>query len=249
MATSYLTKSSKKKAAKGSSETLAKGGGEKEGGAKKKAAPKKTTPAAPKKTAGKGSEAVTSSKKTAAIPSGAKKTASGASGAGGAKKTASGASGASGAKKTASGASGAGGAKKTAFRDVPKESRFRGMSIEEWLKEKTSGWQAQAIEKIVDLVKRAAPDATATIKWGQPVFESNGPFAYIRPAKQHVTFGFWRGSEVADPKKLLDGAGDRMQHMKLAGLDQIDEKAITAMVKDAVRLNREKGTPTTRANR
>jgi hypothetical protein len=185
----------------------------------------------------KGGEKEVSAKKTAP-----KKTA--ASGA--KKKTAPKTTAASGAKKTAA-ASGAIRAKKTAFRDVPKASPLKGMPIEQWANEKTSGWQAEAVAKIVSLVKKAAPDATASIKWGQPVFESNGPFAYIRPARGHVTFGFWRGGEIADPKKLLEGDGDRMQHMKLAGLDAIDEKAITAMVKEAVRLNREKGSPTMRS--
>jgi hypothetical protein len=156
---------------------------------------------------------------------------------------------ASGAKKSAAPkktAAAAGSAKKTAPRDVPKESPQRGMPIDQWTKEKTSGWQAEAVARLVELVKKAAPDATSSIKWGQPVFESNGPFAYIRPAKGHVTFGFWRGGEIADPKKLLEGAGDRMQHMKLTSLETINATAITAMVKEAVRLNREKGSPAMR---
>ena len=168
------------------------------------------------------------------VASGAKKSAP--------KTVASGAKKSAAPKKTAA----AGSAKKTAPRDVPKESPQRGMPIDQWTKEKTSGWQAEAVARLVELVKKAAPDATSSIKWGQPVFESNGPFAYIRPAKGHVTFGFWRGGEIADPKKLLEGAGDRMQHMQLTSLEAINATAITAMVKEAVRLNREKGSPAMR---
>jgi hypothetical protein len=133
-----------------------------------------------------------------------------------------------------------------ARRAVPKESPLKGMPVEQWIQEKASGWQLAVIQRLVGILREAAPDMTATIKWGQPVFESNGPIAYLRPAKAHVTFGFWRGGEIADPKKLLEGAGDRMQHMKIAGPDQLDAAAIKAMVQEAVRLNREKGSPTMR---
>jgi hypothetical protein len=140
-----------------------------------------------------------------------------------------------------------GGTKTAAKRVTPKESPLKGMPVEQWLKEKTSGWQAEAVGRLVGLVQQAAPEATSSIKWGQPVFESNGPFAYIRPAKAHVTLGFWRGTEIADPEKLLSGDGDRMAHMKITSLDQIDPKALAAMIENAVRLNREKGNPAVRA--
>jgi hypothetical protein len=94
---------------------------------------------------------------------------------------------------------------------------------------------------------KAAPGAAASIKWGHPVFQDNGPFALIKPAPAHVTFGLWRGAEMADPKKLLTGDGDQMRYVKILELAAIDEKALTAFVKEAVKLNRAKGDPTKRA--
>jgi hypothetical protein len=123
------------------------------------------------------------------------------------------------------------------------------MSVDQWIAQHASGWQAEVAGRLVTIIEGAAPDATSSIKWGQPVFESNGPFAYFRPAKAHVTLGFWRGAEMADPKKLLSGEGDRMMHMKITSVDAIDKATITAMVKDAVRLNREKGSPTMRGKK
>jgi hypothetical protein len=150
---------------------------------------------------------------------------------------------------TAKPAAKGGAAKPAAARAVPKQSPLKGMPVEQWVKAKTSGWQTEAAGRIMDLVRQAAPEAMASIKWGQPVFESNGPFAYIRPAKAHLTFGFWRGTELTDPKKLLSGDGDRMAHMKVTSLDQIDTAALSAMVKQAVKLNREKGNPALRAKK
>ena len=69
------------------------------------------------------------------------------------------------------------------------------MSLEAFI-DRLAGWQVTLVRRLIALVRKAAPGATAAIKWGQPVFESDGPFAFIRPAKTHVTFGFWRGSEI-----------------------------------------------------
>jgi hypothetical protein len=137
-------------------------------------------------------------------------------------------------------------AKKAPARAVPKVSPLKGTPVEQWIQDKASGWQLDVIQRLVGILREAAPEMTAAIKWGQPVFEANGPFAFLRPAKAHVTLGFWRGAELADPKGLLEGEGDRMAHVKIAGPEKLDADAIKAMVAEAVRLNREKGSPTMR---
>ncbi len=42
----------------------------------------------------------------------------------------------------------------------------------------------------------------------QPVYENNGPFAYIKAFKNSVNFGFCRGIDLEDPENLLQGTGD-----------------------------------------
>jgi hypothetical protein len=123
---------------------------------------------------------------------------------------------------------------------------MRGATVEQWMREKLDGWQAQVAAVLIDLVRRAAPEATLAIKWAQPVFDDHGPFAYIKPAKAHLTFGFWRGAELGDPKHLLETSGSRMAHMKLRGPDDVDAAAIVALVKQAVQRNRSEGDPTKR---
>jgi hypothetical protein len=143
-------------------------------------------------------------------------------------------------------------AKKTAAkmaaapRMAAKVSPLKGMPVDQYVATKIAGWQSDVARSLVALVQRAAPEASVAIKWGQPVFEMNGPFAFIKPAKAHLTFGFWRGAELDDPKKLLSG-GERMSHVKLTGPGEVDAPALTALVKQAVKLNRDKGDPTKRA--
>ncbi len=129
-------------------------------------------------------------------------------------------------------------------RAVPKVSALKGTSVDDYVAKKLNAEQAAIVAELRAIVRKAAPKSTEAVKWAQPVFEDNGPFAFIRPSKSHVTFGFWRGAELSDPKGLLSGEGDRMKHVKLASVKDINKSALQAFVKEAVRLNREKGDPT-----
>ncbi|MDB4935319.1 MAG: hypothetical protein JWP87_2291 [Labilithrix sp.] len=163
----------------------------------------------------------------------------------------------SAAKKKTTAKKPAGGAKKTAApkkkakakpkpaRIVPKVSLLRGTNVDDWAK-KLTGWQADALKIIRALVSRHAPDSTLVMKWGQPVWEHNGPFAWLRPAAKHVSFGFWRGAEMNDPDGHLEGDGDRMRHLKVTSPKDLDSLPIEGFVKQAVALNGSKGDPTKR---
>jgi len=105
--------------------------------------------------------------------------------------------------------------------------------------------KAEILERLRTIVKEAAPDATELVKWGQPVYEDeNGPFCFIKSFRDHVNFGFWRGVDMEDPKSLLVGKGDKMRHVKVASVDEIDADAFALFVDQAVALNEMKGNPT-----
>lgn len=106
------------------------------------------------------------------------------------------------------------------------------------------GWKKDVAAQVRGIVTAAAPEAKESIKWAQAVYEANGPFAYIRAFKNSVNFGFWRGVDIDDPQDLLQGSGEKMRHVKLTGLSDVDEEAFAAFVKQAVQLNLEKGDPT-----
>ena len=105
------------------------------------------------------------------------------------------------------------------------------------------GWQAAIAHQLRKIVKTAAPQACESIKWAQPVFEMNGPFAYIKAFRGAVNFGFWRGSDLDDPAGVLQGSGEKMRHIKLAKKEDIDGDVLLGFVKQAVALNVEKGDP------
>jgi hypothetical protein len=105
-------------------------------------------------------------------------------------------------------------------------------------------WQAAIVSEIRQIILEAAPQAKESIKWAQPVFELNGPFAYIKAFKNSVNFGFWRGVDLQDPSGLLQGSGDKMRHIKLTGQEDINAQVFSDLIQQAVELNLTKGDPT-----
>lgn len=131
-------------------------------------------------------------------------------------------------------------------RMTAKVSPLRGTAVADYIATKMSGWQAEVAREIVELFATAAPESSAAIKWGQPVFEFNGPVAYMRSAKAHLTFGFWRGADLEDPAGVLEGDGDRMKHVKIVDRAGFDRAQAERWIRHAVRLNRELGNPARR---
>ena len=104
--------------------------------------------------------------------------------------------------------------------------------------------KAKIVTGVRKIIFQAAPEVKESIKWAQPVYESNGPFAYIKAFKNDVNFGFWRGIDIKDTKGLLKGSGSKMRHVKLTGLEDIKENEFADFIHQAVELNKVKGDPT-----
>jgi hypothetical protein len=109
------------------------------------------------------------------------------------------------------------------------------------------GWRQAAASDLVAIVRESIPDAAGTIKWAQPVFESDGPAVWIKAFPKTVSIGFWRGAELDDPDGLLEGDGDVMRHIKIREAMPIPRDAIAGYARQAVALNAAKGNPTRRA--
>lgn len=105
-------------------------------------------------------------------------------------------------------------------------------------------WRTDAMKRLREVVKEGAPHSAVGIKWAQPVWEWNGPMIWMKAYPKHVDIGFWRGTEMEDPKKVLTGDGERMRHIKITSVEAIPTDALRDLVKQAVQLNTAKGNPT-----
>ena len=58
-------------------------------------------------------------------------------------------------------------------------------------------------------------------------------FAYVNAFEAHVNVGFFRGAEIGDPDRLLEGTGKFMRHVKLRPDCDVDATALTKLIETA----------------
>ena len=95
-------------------------------------------------------------------------------------------------------------------------------------------------------VQAAAPEATESVKWGQPVYDANGPFAALKAYPRWITLTFWRGAALPDGAGILAGDGDRMRHARFGSVAEVRAAPVGDLVRAAVAMNAELGDPTKR---
>ena len=96
-------------------------------------------------------------------------------------------------------------------------------------------------EELRRLVKKTVPGSRETINpWGIPTFDFHGPICLLMVGKNHVTFGFTRGTSLADAAKLLEGTGKNLRHVKLKETAQVRDPNLRRLIHEAAALNREK---------
>ena len=86
-------------------------------------------------------------------------------------------------------------------------------------------------------VAQEQPGLVEGVKWGNGCWLlDGGPIAYVYSDKDHVQFGFLRGSALTDPGRRLLGNGQYVRHVKLRTADDLDAPAFAAWLREAVRL-------------
>src|SRR6188474_3090192 len=59
-------------------------------------------------------------------------------------------------------------------------------------------------------------------------------YAYIMPMRGYVNLGFYQGAQLADPKRLLEGTGKGLRHVKIRSLAEADRPPVRALVATAL---------------
>ena len=91
----------------------------------------------------------------------------------------------------------------------------------------------EIMNEIRKLILQSVPNVKEDIKWGRPVFSAERDFAYLKPAKNYVSLGFFHFAKLDDPENLLEGTGKDMRHIKIKRVGDINEKLLKKWFKDA----------------
>ncbi|MCC7307604.1 MAG: YdeI/OmpD-associated family protein [Acidobacteria bacterium] len=103
--------------------------------------------------------------------------------------------------------------------------------------ERSADFAQPILTHLRELVHKACPDVTETIKWGMPSFEYKGMMCGIASFKAHCTFGFWKQklleSDAFPASKTAMGSFGRITSLK----DLPKDKVIIGIIHQAMELN------------
>ena len=93
--------------------------------------------------------------------------------------------------------------------------------------------------RITAIVLKSHPSIKEDIKWGNLTFVSNGniAFVYTYDRGDYINLGFFKATQLSDPKRLFEGTGKGMRHININDEKEINHKQVKAWVREAVKLN------------
>lgn len=101
-------------------------------------------------------------------------------------------------------------------------------------------WRGAMLSKLRALIKQADPEATEEWKWGGPVWSHDGIICTGETYKKVVKTTFARGAALPDPAGLFNSSleGNVRRAIDFHDGDELDEKALKALIRAAVALNK-----------
>jgi len=103
-------------------------------------------------------------------------------------------------------------------------------------------WRGKTLARIRAVVKDADPGIIEEWKWDVPVWSCEGIISTGEVYKAAVKMTFPKGASLPDPSKLFNSSleGATRRAIDFREDDKIDEKALTALVRAAIQLNKSK---------
>jgi hypothetical protein len=108
-------------------------------------------------------------------------------------------------------------------------------------------WRGEMLSRIRTLIEQADPEMVEERKWrkpsngmvGVPVWSHHGIVCTGETYKNAVKMTFARGAELEDPSRLFNSSleGDTRRAIDFHEGDTINEQALKALIKAAVKLN------------
>ncbi|OBF61800.1 hypothetical protein A5753_17670 [Mycobacterium sp. 852002-51971_SCH5477799-a] len=101
-------------------------------------------------------------------------------------------------------------------------------------------WRGEMLARIRRLIKKADPEVVEEWKWrGVPTWYHDGMICTGETYKTVVKMTFAKGASLHDPAGLFNSGldGNTRRAIDFREGDEIDEKALTALIRAAVKLN------------
>jgi len=113
------------------------------------------------------------------------------------------------------------------------DSRPQHPDVRQWLREQ-SGPLAPIAAYWFAALRACGDDVNEVMHDGQATACVDGAaFAYVARFQSHVNIGFFDGAALPDPRRLLQGSGRFMRHVRVSDLRDGDEGALQELVREA----------------
>jgi hypothetical protein len=101
-------------------------------------------------------------------------------------------------------------------------------------------WRGEMLARLRTLIKQADPKIVEEWKWDVPAWSRDGLICTGETYKSVVKMTFAKGAELDDPAGLFNSSlgGSIRRAIDIREGEKINEKALKALIKSAVKLNR-----------
>lgn len=108
-------------------------------------------------------------------------------------------------------------------------------AVAEWMHDHP-GELGTLAQTYFDRVRACGPDVCELMHDGCPTAcVGDVALAYVNAFTHHANLGFFRGVELQDPARLLEGSGKLMRHVKLKPGVPLNSDAVLALIQQAYR--------------
>ena len=112
-------------------------------------------------------------------------------------------------------------------------SVLRDPAVDVWMKERST--QLGVIAKLwFEVMRNCGAEVRELLHDGHPTAcVGDAAFGYVNAFTAHVNIGFFRGAELDDPGRLMEGTGKFMRHVKLRPGADFDREALAKLIQTA----------------
>jgi hypothetical protein len=112
-------------------------------------------------------------------------------------------------------------------------STKRDPAIDAWMRDHPGELGAIA-RRWFEVMRGCGDDVRELLHDGHPIAcVADAAFAYVNAFTAHVNVGFFRGAEIADTDRLLEGTGKYMRHVKVRPGRDVDAAALARLIESA----------------
>jgi len=110
------------------------------------------------------------------------------------------------------------------------DAKGRDPAVPIWMRDHAGELGAIA-QRWFDVMRECGEEHRELLHDGHPTAcVGEAAYAYVDAFTAHVNVGFFRGAELEDPARLLEGTGKFMRHVKLRPESEVDVAALTDLI-------------------